>query len=413
MEKNIKNIQAFLNKFPSDTTSWINATDEIRDLSRSSREYLEEYDGVSVEPVNFDRIHTPAMWNKLGKESILNNYRQMKPDTKARFYDNWGHWFDTYERGGGISDFAKKVRSRYDRINNHTPNEITKSEFVGWVRENIDNFPKKIANDILQVNSFDDIESKLWQYGYLTDMQIYGVENIDDYKDGGSTPQSMQEKHAKLICEKVPEEFKKEFEIIKEDTKDFTDIDAVKDWQDTYNRLYSLLEKKYPSAFVGDVVDYKAGDLISFNIASNRPDKLQGVVEYKDQLGFITVVDGKQYELRKLINIKVLPKPTETNDLSTEDKIRLVNKYQHHSKETGHMEWNDDTPQYVKDIQDEMTDPEKNKFLENISKEADGYGLKSDLTDLKELYKITKDNSLKQDIEDLEMLIIYNKKISL
>ena len=51
----------------------------------------------------------------------------------------------------------------------------------------------------------------------------------------------------------------------------------------------------------------KTGNLISFHDSCNADRKtLKGVVEFKDQLGLITIVDGVQYELKKLIDIKVL-----------------------------------------------------------------------------------------------------------
>lgn len=34
---------------------------------------------------------------------------------------------------------------------------------------------------------------------------------------------------------------------------------------------------------------------------------------------------------------------------------RLINKYQYHSKKTGFLEWKDNTPQYVKDLDNEIS----------------------------------------------------------
>ena len=50
----------------------------------------------------------------------------------------------------------------------------------------------------------------------------------------------------------------------------------------------------------------KVNDVISFYTCCNADRKrITGVVEYKDQLGFITVISGMQYELKKLIDIEV------------------------------------------------------------------------------------------------------------
>ena len=39
-------IEKFLEQFPTDATSWVQATDEVRDLARASREMLDEYDDI-------------------------------------------------------------------------------------------------------------------------------------------------------------------------------------------------------------------------------------------------------------------------------------------------------------------------------------------------------------------------------
>lgn len=51
----------------------------------------------------------------------------------------------------------------------------------------------------------------------------------------------------------------------------------------------------------------KQGDTIEFYISCNADRKLYtGKVEHKDQLGLISIVDGVEYELRKLVDIRVL-----------------------------------------------------------------------------------------------------------
>lgn len=52
----------------------------------------------------------------------------------------------------------------------------------------------------------------------------------------------------------------------------------------------------------------KTGDHIQFYTCCNADRKLfTGQVEHIEQLGFVCVVDGVQYELRKLVDIVVLP----------------------------------------------------------------------------------------------------------
>lgn len=48
-------------------------------------------------------------------------------------------------------------------------------------------------------------------------------------------------------------------------------------------------------------------DKIKFYISCNADRKLfVGIVSYKEQLGLITIIDGIQYELRKLIDIEII-----------------------------------------------------------------------------------------------------------
>lgn len=69
-----REIEKFLEQFPTDATSWAQATDEVRDLARFAREHLEEYDGVIVEPVDFRHAKTPAEWNTKGRAFILSTF---------------------------------------------------------------------------------------------------------------------------------------------------------------------------------------------------------------------------------------------------------------------------------------------------------------------------------------------------
>ena len=51
----------------------------------------------------------------------------------------------------------------------------------------------------------------------------------------------------------------------------------------------------------------KLGDLVTFNTNSfGNATTYKGVVEYKDQLGLVVFVNGVQYEMRKVLNIRKL-----------------------------------------------------------------------------------------------------------
>ena len=87
-------IEKFLEQFPTDATIWREATDEVRELARASREMLDEYDDIKVEAVDFTAIRTPAEWNTLGREAILRNYDMMRPSTQILFYERFEDWFN-------------------------------------------------------------------------------------------------------------------------------------------------------------------------------------------------------------------------------------------------------------------------------------------------------------------------------
>ena len=90
----LNKIERFLDKFPTNATSWREATDEVRDLARASREMLDEYDDITVEAVDFTAIRTPAEWNTLGREAILRNYDMMRPRMQMLFFERFEDWFN-------------------------------------------------------------------------------------------------------------------------------------------------------------------------------------------------------------------------------------------------------------------------------------------------------------------------------
>jgi hypothetical protein len=102
-------IEKFLERYPKDATSWADATDEIRDMSRESREILEDCDGIAVEAVNFKAIRTPAEWNTKGRESILANFDRMSEYTKRDFYASFRDWFEPAEPNEPKEPWAMKL----------------------------------------------------------------------------------------------------------------------------------------------------------------------------------------------------------------------------------------------------------------------------------------------------------------
>ena len=90
----IQKIEKFLEKFPTDATSWREATDEVRDLARASREMLDEYDDVQVDSIYFPDIKDPAEWNTRAREAVMRNYDMMSPRTQLLFFERFEDWFN-------------------------------------------------------------------------------------------------------------------------------------------------------------------------------------------------------------------------------------------------------------------------------------------------------------------------------
>ena len=80
-------IEKFLDQFPTDATTWTQATDEVYDLARTSREFLDDYDDVKVEAVDSATLDIPAKWNSVCREAIGRNYDLMCPHTQLLFHD--------------------------------------------------------------------------------------------------------------------------------------------------------------------------------------------------------------------------------------------------------------------------------------------------------------------------------------
>jgi hypothetical protein len=64
-----------------------NASQIFRKRCRTSREFLDEYDDVKVEAVDFATLDTPAKWNSVCREVIWHNYDLMRPHTQLLFHD--------------------------------------------------------------------------------------------------------------------------------------------------------------------------------------------------------------------------------------------------------------------------------------------------------------------------------------
>lgn len=95
-------LENFLAKFPDNASNWTQATDEIRDLARTAKEYYNEIDldltqteveeGQGLQPLDFRAIKTPAEWNSKGKAYILSTFDLMSERTKIQFMERFNAW---------------------------------------------------------------------------------------------------------------------------------------------------------------------------------------------------------------------------------------------------------------------------------------------------------------------------------
>ena len=86
---------------------------------------------------------------------------------------------------------------------------------------------------------------------------------------------------------------------VKKDFQQYDFIDGEIYYTDKYIKYRN--EKHFRTK---DNIVIISGDSISFRLDSRLTNQIYtGVVEYVEQLGFVVIVDGKKFELKKLLNI--------------------------------------------------------------------------------------------------------------
>lgn len=74
--------------YPVNATCWSQATDEVRDLCRYARNWLELDEEHAVD---FRVLKTPSQWNTFGINGIINFYSQMSHSMQCDFINDFGH----------------------------------------------------------------------------------------------------------------------------------------------------------------------------------------------------------------------------------------------------------------------------------------------------------------------------------
>lgn len=94
-------LEKFFLKFPDNATSWANATDEMRDMARTAKEYYNELDcdhpTQPLQPLpalDFTKLSTPAQWNTEAKRYIRTVIGKMTPGTRNEFFNRFAEWIN-------------------------------------------------------------------------------------------------------------------------------------------------------------------------------------------------------------------------------------------------------------------------------------------------------------------------------
>ena len=75
----------YLNEYPDDAKSWADATDELKDIAKTAREFIGEYDDKQIKPLDFKSFKTPSEWNTKAKKYIKDTYESMSDNCKKEF----------------------------------------------------------------------------------------------------------------------------------------------------------------------------------------------------------------------------------------------------------------------------------------------------------------------------------------
>ncbi|RLD57126.1 MAG: hypothetical protein DRJ01_14260 [Bacteroidetes bacterium] len=204
----------------------------------------------------------------------------------------------------------------------------------------------------------------------LNGMRIYGDKNgiieghfaswwafefrVKGKKPNDNTEKTDKQKYETLNLTKLPEDVVKALNMLKDNSDDFQNLSDID--KGYFDKIFTGIQKDYPEAVKVESgkkeLSYKG-----FNVAGYNGDRKS--TNYEDYKGYKLV----QYDVNE---VDIVDKDNKA--------IEVVSSIER-------------AKQFVDELQAAPPD------------------LQKDLADLQELYKLTKNKSLKRDIEDLEMLI--------
>jgi hypothetical protein len=92
-------LKSIFAKYPTNATSWRDADDTMRDLTRMARETYNEHndfvegDDGYIESMNFRSFKTPSEWNTKSQNEIVRIYNMMTPQIQKIYKDSVLRYF--------------------------------------------------------------------------------------------------------------------------------------------------------------------------------------------------------------------------------------------------------------------------------------------------------------------------------
>lgn len=127
---------------------------------------------------------------------------------------------------------------------------------------------------------------------------------------------SMKERFARLDMSKLPEDYKTQFNVIKDSTENFADEDLNKVFSENFNDLYELVEKKHPVAIRtgGKVIKEKPAKVKVVKKKAPKHDEIKQDIEK---------INKKIPGRKKLSSdeIEYIEKQLINDDASTDDQL--------------------------------------------------------------------------------------------
>lgn len=111
---------------------------------------------------------------------------------------------------------------------------------------------------------------------------------------------TMKERFARLSLGKLPKDYKEQFDAIKEGTENFSDDDLIAVYQENFNDLYELVEKKYPDAIEkgGTVKKAKPVKVKKVKPKKEKPAEVKVPAELKKKLS-VKDIEEIEWDLRE------------------------------------------------------------------------------------------------------------------